>query len=85
MNAHDYPIVATPTNIGSEIRRVRESLDMTLEEFGERVGIPWQTISQYETGRATPPADRLFQILHATRSAKRPFRVQHVARALAAA
>jgi transcriptional regulator with XRE-family HTH domain len=76
--------VSSTTNIGTEIRRVRQSLDMTLEEFGERVGIAWQTIAAYETGRATPPADRLFMILHATRKAKKPFRVTLVARALAA-
>lgn len=58
---------------------------MTLAEFGECVGMPWQTIAAYETGRATPPSDRMFRILHATRNAKKPFRVEHVARALAAA
>jgi transcriptional regulator with XRE-family HTH domain len=77
--------VSSTTHIGTEIRRVRLSLDMTLEEFGERVGIAWQTIAAYETGRATPPSDRLLRILHATRKAKEPFRVERIARALAAA
>lgn len=74
-----------PTAIGEEIRRVRESLDMTLMEFGEKVGIPWQTIAGYESGRLTPPGDRLLQILHATQKAEKPFRVLHVARVVALA
>lgn len=85
MTNHHYPIVSTTQTIGAEIRRVRESLEMTLEEFGELTSIPWQTLAAYETGRATPPSDRMFKILHATRGAKKPFRVEHVARALAAA
>lgn len=72
-------------DIGSEIRRVRESLGMTLERFGEHVGIPWQTIAHYESGRAMPPGDRLLRILHATRKAKEPFRIPQIARAVALA
>lgn len=85
------PIVAqeasptTTTAIGAEIRRLRDSLGMTLEQFGRHVGVPWQTISMYESGRAVPPADRLLRILHETRGAKEPFRVRHVAREVARA
>lgn len=71
--------------IGDEIQRVRKALGMTLMEFGRHVGIPWQTMQAYETGRTMPPADRLFKILHATRRAPEQFRVAHVARTLAAA
>lgn len=74
-----------PSAIGAEIKRVRESLGLTLMAFGERVGIPWQTIHGYETGRLTPPGDRLLRILHATRKADEPFRIRHVARAVALA
>jgi DNA-binding transcriptional regulator YiaG len=73
------------TKIGVEIRRTRESMRLTLVEFSARVGLPWQTLQAYETGRVVPPADRLFRILHATRRAALPFRVDYVARALAAA
>jgi DNA-binding transcriptional regulator YiaG len=73
------------THIGDELRRVRQSLDMTLEQFGDLVGIPWQTIHHYETGRAVPAGDRLLIIMHAARKAKKPFRVEMVARAVAAA
>jgi transcriptional regulator with XRE-family HTH domain len=74
----------TPT-IGAEIRRVRASLGLTLVKFAELVELPFQTIAAYEADRVVPPADRLFRILHATRGAKAPFRVQRVARAVAAA
>jgi DNA-binding transcriptional regulator YiaG len=71
--------------IGAEIRRLRDQLGMTLQDFGRHVGVPWQTVAAYETGRSTPPADRLLQIIHATRRAKEPFRVNHVANVLARA
>ena len=76
---------STPLAIGEEIRRVRTSLGLTLEAFGELVEIPWQTIAGYESGRVTPAGDRLLQILHATRKAKEPFRVDRVARLVALA
>ena len=69
---------------GEEIRRVRKSMGLTLMEFGRHVGLPWQTLEAYENGRSVPPSDRLFKILHATRRAPEPFRVLHVARAIAA-
>jgi DNA-binding transcriptional regulator YiaG len=75
----------TSTSIGAEIRRVRDSMGMTLMEFGRHVGIPWQTVGAYEGDRTVPPADRLLQILHATRGAKRPFRVDYLARTVSRA
>jgi DNA-binding transcriptional regulator YiaG len=78
-------VAQNDTCIGAEIRRTRESMGLTLVEFSAHVGLPWQTIQAYETGRVVPPADRLFRILHATRRAPEPFRVGYVARALAAA
>lgn len=74
----------TPTTIGAEIRRIRKSMGLTLQDFGPLVGLPWQTLQGYESGRMTPPADKLLMILHATRRAPSTFRVLHVARALAA-
>lgn len=71
--------------IGAEIRRTRESMGLTLQEFSALVRTPWQTLQAYETGRAIPPSDRLFRILHVVRRAPQPFRVEHVARVLAAA
>lgn len=75
---------AAPELLGAEIRRVRQSLGMTLKEFGVHVGLPWQTIAGWESGRTTPPADRLLAIVHATRRAPEPFRIERVAREVAA-
>jgi transcriptional regulator with XRE-family HTH domain len=71
--------------IGSEIRRLRLAMGMTLHEFGRHVGLPWQTLYAYEEGRSVPPADRFLLIVHATRRVKEPFRVERVARAVARA
>lgn len=78
-------MASSSTPLGEEIKRVRASLGLTLQEFGELVEIPWQTIAGYESGRVTPSGDRLLQILHATRKAKEPFRVERVARLVAIA
>ena len=72
-------------NIGGEIKRVRESLGLTLMEFGERVGIPWQTIAHYESGAPFPRVIGFCGIVHAARKADVPFRVEQVARAVALA
>ena len=77
--------MSRPTTLAAEIKRVRESLDLTLEEFGELVNIPWQTLHHYESGRAVPSGDRLILIMHASRKAEKPFRVGFVARAALAA
>jgi DNA-binding transcriptional regulator YiaG len=79
------PDSSTSTSIGTEIRRVRESMGMTLMAFGRHVGIPWQTVGAYESNRTVPPADRLLQILHATRGARHPFRVEYLARSVSRA
>lgn len=71
--------------IGSEIRRTRKSMGLTIQAFAVFVDLPWQTLQAYETGRIVPPTDRFLRILHAARRAPSPFRVEQVARALAAA
>jgi DNA-binding transcriptional regulator YiaG len=81
-------MTTAPTDVnllGAEIRRVRESLGLTLMQFGVRVSIPWQTIAAYEAGRAVPPADRFLAIVHAGRKASKPFRVERIAGELARA
>jgi len=70
--------------IGDEIRRVRTTLGLPIQQLARHTGIPWQTLQAYETGRAVPPSDRLLLILHAVRKAPEPFRLARVARALAA-
>lgn len=71
--------------IGTEIRRTRESMGLTLQAFALLVDLPWQTLQAYETDRVVPPSNRLFRILHATRKAPEPFRVDRMARVHAAA
>lgn len=71
--------------IGAEIRRLREAMGLTLMEFGAHVGMPWQTVAAYERGAVVPPSDRLLVIAHKTRRVSPPFRLEHVARAVALA
>ncbi len=71
--------------IGAEIRRLRSELGITLQEFGDRTGIAWQTLQAYETGRVTPPTDRFLVILHHVRRVQKPFHLQRVAAVCAAA
>jgi len=78
------PATPEPEPLGAEIRRVRESLGMTLVQFGKYVDMPWQTIAAWESGRTVPPADRLLALAHATRRAPTPFRFERVAREVAA-
>jgi transcriptional regulator with XRE-family HTH domain len=40
--------------IGANLERIRESLDLTQEEFGERLGTDQSTISLWETGGRLP-------------------------------
>jgi len=79
------PLEPKPAPIGAEIRRVRHELGMTLKDFAKHCEIPWQTLQAYEVGGVVPPADRLLLIVHATRRASKPFRTEHVARAVAQA
>lgn len=69
------------TPLAQELRRLRRDLNLTLADLAERSGIPAKTLHAYECGRVIPPADRLLALVHATRSAPKPFRLAHVARA----
>lgn len=40
-------------NFGENVRRKRESMHMTQEQLGEKVGVSLQMISHIETGRKT--------------------------------
>lgn len=44
------------------IRKLRRHLDMTQEEFAERIGVKRNTVAQYETGRNIPIDTVLFLI-----------------------
>lgn len=73
------------STIGSEIRRIRQAMGLTLMEFGAHVGLPWQTVHGYESGRLMPPADRLLVIAHKSRGVAEPFQFERVARAVSRA
>jgi transcriptional regulator with XRE-family HTH domain len=69
-------------SIGTEIRRARSALGLTLHEFAGRAQLPWQTLAAYETGRTMPPADRLLRIAFA---AGKRFRFARLAETVAKA
>jgi len=68
--------------LAAEIKRLRTDMGMTLAEWAAHVGIPEKTLHGYETGRITPPADRLLEIVYATRGLSQPFQAAKVARAM---
>ncbi len=41
-------------NIGERIKKLRKSLDLTQQKFGQRIGIKGNTVAQYELGRNEP-------------------------------
>lgn len=41
-------------NIGDRIKKLRKTLDLTQQKFGERIGVKGNTIAQYELGRNEP-------------------------------
>ena len=43
-------------NIGSRIKKIRKSLDLTQTEFAERIGSVQNTVTGYENGRRNPSA-----------------------------
>ena len=49
-------------NIGERIRKLRKTLDLTQQKFGERLGIKGNTVAQYELGR-NEPVDAVFSLI----------------------
>ena len=41
-------------NIGERIKKLRKTLDLTQQKFGEKLGIKGNTVAQYELGRNEP-------------------------------
>lgn len=77
-NAHEQNV------IGDELRRLRKAAGMTLHACADHVGIPWQTLANYELGKVVPPSDKLFRITHALRRVQPGFRFARIARTVAA-
>jgi transcriptional regulator with XRE-family HTH domain len=53
----------TSEPIGSRIRQVRRHHGLTQEEFGEQLGISKSSVINYESGKRTPDADLLIDLL----------------------
>ena len=51
--------------IGTRIKNIRESLNMTQAELGEKIGLNGNRIQQYETGSRKPKLDLIKQIAYA--------------------
>lgn len=49
-------------NIGERIRKLRKTLDLTQQKFGDRIGIKGNTVAQYELGR-NEPVDAVFSLI----------------------
>lgn len=55
------------TNIGRNIRRIRQQKGITQDDLAEQLFVTRQTVSNYETGRSKPDIDtllRIAEILH---------------------
>ena len=48
--------------MGKRVRRIREQLDLTREQFAEQVGISPQFLAEIENGKKGMSADTLFKI-----------------------
>lgn len=48
--------------VGSAIRRIRRGRDMSLEYLSEQIGVTWQQLQKYETGRNRISVSRLAAI-----------------------
>ncbi|MCH7575297.1 MAG: helix-turn-helix transcriptional regulator [Candidatus Marinimicrobia bacterium] len=59
--------VAEYTNgLGERIRQVRRGIDLTQDEFGERLGVTRQSVNGYEKGRLLPPTPMIVKIADLT-------------------
>lgn len=48
--------------LGERIREVRKSLKMTMDQFGERIGVTKSTISNIENGKTSPTMNQMEQL-----------------------
>ena len=52
--------------LGERIRQVRRGIDLTQDEFGERLGVTRQSVNGYEKGRLLPPTPMIVKIADLT-------------------
>lgn len=48
--------------VGFQIKRLREKLNISQDRFGKKIGVTGKTISAYETGKITPSLDVMKRI-----------------------
>jgi len=48
--------------VGLQIKRLREKLNISQDRFGKKIGVTGKTISAYETGKITPSLDVMKRI-----------------------
>ncbi len=49
-----------------QLKALREGLGLSQEEFGRRLGVTKQAVSQWETGQTEPTIESLLKIVNAT-------------------
>ena len=67
------------SELADRILRIRNTLGITQSELSRRVGVRRNTISQYESGSATPSAEVLIRFFHvATKPDDRQFLLEYL-------
>lgn len=52
------------TSIGEKLSLIRESERLNRKQFAEITGVPYGSLTYYESGRTTPPTDVTMKILN---------------------
>lgn len=52
------------TSIGEKLALIRESERLNRKQFAEITGVPYGSLTYYESGRTTPPTDVTMKILN---------------------
>ena len=50
------------TLMGNRIKSLRKSMNISQEQLAEKVGMKRTNVSNYESGRVTPPSNVLFEL-----------------------
>ncbi len=62
LHGNDNASASSKTGVKSRIKQLRHSLDLTQQEFADRIGIKRNTIANYESGR-NEPIDAVFSLI----------------------
>ena len=53
-------MMVDPVQIGSKVKALRKTKNLTQEQLSEGVGVSWRTISNLETGKVIPKLDLIY-------------------------